>query len=235
MDWTRPLDGYCERLGPGLLAEPLNLITNLAFIAAGLAGAWLMIHRLAPSQRSISLWTLVTLAFAIGVGSALFHSFANVWSAFADSAPIALYLLFYVGVLTRELLGQTWPFAIGAIATLLGLSALFSIAIPRAWVHGSNSYFGAAAMLFVIASVLRTSHALPAKHYAAAGVVFLCSLTFRTLDMPLCGPWPAGTHFLWHLCNGTVIFLTLRAAILLRAETTSSPALSPPSATGALS
>jgi hypothetical protein len=26
-----PIDAYCERLGPGLWAEPLNALTNLAF------------------------------------------------------------------------------------------------------------------------------------------------------------------------------------------------------------
>jgi len=226
MDWTRPLDNYCERLSPGLLGEPLNLVTNLAFIIAGIAGAWLMTHHLNSEQRTTNLWILVGLAFLIGIGSALFHSFANVWSVIADSAPIALYLLFYVGVLTRELLNQSWPFTISAILTLLGLSAFFSIAIPSDWVHGSNGYFGAAAMLFIIATSLRTSHTTPAKHYALAGVVFLCSLTFRTLDMPLCASWPVGTHFLWHVCNGTVIFLTLRAAILSRAATTHSQTMS---------
>ena len=28
------LDLYCERLGPGLLAEPLNAVTNGAFLVA---------------------------------------------------------------------------------------------------------------------------------------------------------------------------------------------------------
>ncbi len=32
----RAIDLYCERLGPGLWAEPLNAVTNLAFILAGI-------------------------------------------------------------------------------------------------------------------------------------------------------------------------------------------------------
>ena len=37
-EWTgqRPVDDYCERLGPGLWAEPLNLVTNLAFLIAAI-------------------------------------------------------------------------------------------------------------------------------------------------------------------------------------------------------
>ena len=36
MDWTAQIDGYCERLGPGFWAEPLNALTNLAFLIAAL-------------------------------------------------------------------------------------------------------------------------------------------------------------------------------------------------------
>jgi hypothetical protein len=38
------LDAYCERTAPGLLAEPLNAITNASFlIAAG--AAWVLATR----------------------------------------------------------------------------------------------------------------------------------------------------------------------------------------------
>ncbi len=33
MDWLAPIDAYCERLGPGVWAEPVNALTNLAFLA----------------------------------------------------------------------------------------------------------------------------------------------------------------------------------------------------------
>ena len=36
MDWMAPLDGYCERLGPGLWAEPLNFLSNAAFLVAAI-------------------------------------------------------------------------------------------------------------------------------------------------------------------------------------------------------
>ena len=36
MAWTDPIDAYCERLGPGFWAEPLNAWTNLAFLLAAL-------------------------------------------------------------------------------------------------------------------------------------------------------------------------------------------------------
>ena len=34
IDWTAPLDHYCERLGPGFWAEPFNAFSNAGFLAA---------------------------------------------------------------------------------------------------------------------------------------------------------------------------------------------------------
>jgi len=31
------MDAYCERLGPGLFAEPLNALTNVSFLLAAWA------------------------------------------------------------------------------------------------------------------------------------------------------------------------------------------------------
>ncbi len=62
MDWTRKIDGYCERIDPGYWAEPVNALTNVAFVLA----AALMWRRTAglPLGRALC----VVLA-AIGVGS----------------------------------------------------------------------------------------------------------------------------------------------------------------------
>jgi len=46
------IDLYCERLGPGIWAEPINALTNLAFLVAAFA-AW----RLADQYRSLSVTT----------------------------------------------------------------------------------------------------------------------------------------------------------------------------------
>ena len=40
MHWTAQLNDYCERLGPGLWAEPVNFLSNAAFLLAALVMAW---------------------------------------------------------------------------------------------------------------------------------------------------------------------------------------------------
>jgi hypothetical protein len=49
--------------------------------------------------------------------------------------------------------------------------------------------------------------------FATSGI-FLPALLFRTLDQSICSTWSMGTHFLWHLCNGVLLYLSARALIL---------------------
>ena len=66
MDWTQPIDAYCERLGAGFWAEPLNAVSNLAFLVAAAAGIALW-RRAGGSDRPVLL--LAGLVAIIGIGS----------------------------------------------------------------------------------------------------------------------------------------------------------------------
>jgi hypothetical protein len=46
----------------------------------------------------------------------------------------------------------------------------------------------------------------------AAAAVFSLAIVARSLDWTV--PFPLGTHFLWHLLNGVVLYLAMRAWIL---------------------
>ena len=50
------IDNYCERIGDGFWAEPLNAITNLAFILAAFF-SWRLMARL--NQSALGNWVLV--------------------------------------------------------------------------------------------------------------------------------------------------------------------------------
>src|SRR3546814_4103286 len=87
------IDLYCERVGPGLWAEPLNLVTNLAFILAGVLLV-VALRRAEPAvRRDPAIIGLAVLVLVVGIGSGLFHSFATRWAALADVIPIALLIL----------------------------------------------------------------------------------------------------------------------------------------------
>ena len=46
------------------------------------------------------IWLTVIL-FAVGTGSFLFHTFATVWAAIADTGPIMIFILSYFAISMR--------------------------------------------------------------------------------------------------------------------------------------
>lgn len=233
MDWTAPIDIYCERLGPGFWAEPVNAVTNLAFILASLWG-WIEARR--RGEPNPLIWVLIAMAGVIGIGSFLFHTYANVWSALADVIPIWSFVALYVLVALNRL-GGIRP---GRIAIVIGALIAFATiwwamgegqapvteAAPPAPdpFNGSLQYLPAV-IAFAFFIVLTQVRRHPLRTWVlGAGLVFLASLTFRTIDRDICAAFPLGTHFLWHLLNGLMIGLVLQ--ILIRAPYASPPPIS---------
>ena len=91
MDWFRSLDNYCERIDAAYWSEPVNAITNAAFVIAAI-WAW----RLASRAGDRGGQLLAVILGLIGIGSYLFHTHAQVWSLWADVIPIQLFILGYV-------------------------------------------------------------------------------------------------------------------------------------------
>lgn len=197
MDWTRAVDGYCERLGPAFWAEPVNAVTNLAFLAAALL-LW---------RRTFGLGrALCAVLFAIGVGSFLFHTFAQSWAGVADVVPILVYVLVYIYAANRDFwglgvwasLGLTLLFFPYAAATV----PLFSM-IPG--LGGTAGYAPVPLLIAIYAVLLRHRAPETARGLLIGVAILLVSMLARTLDEPLCGVFPMGTHFLWHLLNATML------------------------------
>ncbi len=207
--------GYCERLSAAFWAEPLNAVSNAAFLLAALA-AFLLLRR--PGRRDWPAEALTALIAIIGIGSFLFHTMPQRWTLLADVVPIQLFALCYFGLaLSRFLRLSPLAASIGAIlflATCFGLASALSPLLP-AGARGSAGYAGFLIGLFgvALAAGWRGDGATAAR-IAVAGFVFAASLTFRSLDSVLCGAVPFGLHWGWHLLNGLLLYLLLRAAIL---------------------
>lgn len=201
MDWTAPIDGYCERLDPSFWAEPVNAATNAAFLIAALV----MALRLRGTDLPIA-WALVGILTATGVGSFLFHTFAQPWAGMADSLPILLFILTYLYAATRDFLGASWK-----IATLvtLGFFPFAAATIPLfrliPGLGDSAGYAPVPPLMFLYAGILWRRAPGTARGLVLAGVTLSASITFRALDAPLCPTFPLGTHFMWHLLNGVLL------------------------------
>ncbi|MEM6423096.1 MAG: hypothetical protein AAF698_10925, partial [Pseudomonadota bacterium] len=159
-------------------------------------------------RRDAAVTFLTINLRARGIGSFLFHTFATRWAAAMDTTPIMIFILGYFAVAMRHYVGLSrWESAGATVALLfgfVGLSWVFNLLL-RDLIGGSVSYFPALVMLFAVGGVLASKAHPAGRGLLIAGVLFAVSLTFRALDHPTCGSWPYGTHFMWHLLNGTLL------------------------------
>ncbi len=69
----------------------------------------------------------------------------------------------------------------------------------------SASYAPVPLLILIYALLLRRRLPETARGLAVGAGILIVSLTFRTLDQPLCGALPFGTHFLWHVLNAVML------------------------------
>ncbi len=207
MDWSQPVDLYCERLDPSFWAEPLNALTNLSFLmAAAVAFAqWRRVGRDGP------VLALIGVTFAIGIGSFIFHTVATRGAALFDTIPIAVFIYGYLLLALRRLVGLSTFAAFGVLAAFIVLGALEARLVPAGTLNGSHTYLPAFAALVVVGWL--TPNERPRRLLLAAAAVLALSIVCRSIDQAICPALPIGAHFLWHTLNGLVLYLALRAAM----------------------
>ncbi|MFW0777059.1 MAG: ceramidase domain-containing protein [Rickettsiales bacterium] len=208
-----PVDIYCERLAHGFWEEPLNALTNLAFIIAAIALYRLQKRTPTPSPEYGQNMLLIFLVALVGVGSFIFHTFANVAGLIADVGGIMIFVHTYLYFCFRRILGWRRLLAfisIGAFFMLL----MAAENIPGAYsFNGSAAYFPCLAIIIWVWNVTRRIRPDISRYYLYAGSVFILSLTLRTIDMDVCDVIPMGTHIFWHICNGLVLYFLTKALI----------------------
>lgn len=212
MNWTERVNIYCERLDPHFWSEPLNAISNAAFIIAAMF--CLMKARQLGRTDALTM-LLVVILFAIGIGSFLFHTVATRWAGLADTLPIVLFILVYLYAATSRYLRAPWFMAALAPIGFIGFAILFA----RTWseylpsLNGSQGYFPVLIALVFYGVILARRGHPAATGLIAAAALFSLSLTFRSVDQAACGVLPFGTHFLWHIFNGILLGVVLIAFV----------------------
>jgi uncharacterized membrane protein len=214
MDWLQPMDEYCERLDASFWSEPLNALSNLSFIVAGLV-LLVEARRHAPQDRVSLLLALNVIA--VGIGSSLYHTLALRWAMLADVVPITVFIVFYLAVALRRFLGlQLWAVA-GLVIAFLAASPFISSALGSL-IGSTAAYAPALFAIFTVAAASAPRVPAIARGLFIAGLVFAASMTFRALDQPFCASNPLGTHMLWHLLNGLLLYLLVRLVLRLSAR-----------------
>lgn len=218
MDWFRQVNSYCERLDASYWAEPVNALTNLAFLLAAL---WCL--RRPELEGDAPARVLVGVLALIGVGSWLFHTHAQVWALLADVIPIQVFILLYLGFATCRFFARPWWAGALAAGLFLALAPLAARALQAMLgpLNGSVGYLPVPIVIAAYALALRARAPATARGLAAGAGILVVSLVFRSLDRAVCPAFPLGTHFLWHLLNalmlGWMILVFARAKPALEA------------------
>ncbi|HZD91371.1 MAG TPA: ceramidase domain-containing protein [Pseudolabrys sp.] len=209
MDWSRPVDIYCERTDPSFWAEPANALTNAAFLIAALV-AYAQWRR--AGRRDRPVLALIALTGIIGIGSFIFHTEATQGAELFDTVPIAVFIYAYLLFAMRRFLGLGAAAATALLIAFAGGTVAEGALVPAGAINGSHAYLPALAATLLTGFLARARPAGPL--ILAAGGTLAVSLVFRSLDMAVCPAFPLGTHFLWHILNAIVLYLLLRAALV---------------------
>jgi hypothetical protein len=198
---------YCERSAAGLWGEPVNALTNLAFLVAGIFAWQLYRHnRQTVKKPAFDLLILIILLFCIAIGSALWHTIAQPWAELADAIPILLFISVYLlSFLWRVLhLRTVWIILIFALFQVVDNAVIF--AVPKDVLNGSLFYGPTWFTLLIFTLLLLQNRHPAAKSFVTATLLFSAALVFRTLDQTVCSVIPFGTHFMWHLLIAIVLY-----------------------------
>jgi len=201
MEWMQEVDAYCERLGPGLWAEPLNALTNAAFVIA----AFVMWRRV-RGQGLPLVGALIAILTVIGLSSGLWHTAARAYSGALDSVSILVFILVYLFAANRYFFGLSKGIALIATAGFVPFVAATGWAFAQLPFFGiSASYWPVPLLIIAAALVLRCSSPVTARGMALGAALLVVSISVRSLDASLCATLPIGTHFVWHCLNALML------------------------------
>lgn len=213
---------FCEYTQGGLLREPVNTVSNLAFVASGLAIAWQAGDgRKNPFARTPALVFLFS-AFAIflGFGSAAMHATQTDPGGEFDLLGMYLVAGFILAYAMRRYFGWGWRgFAVALVLAVLFCEAVGSYRQPVVPIVG---YAGDAAfaLLIALAVLFETlnatrRHVRRQNRWGVYGLLsFLAAFAvwnFGRTEDPICRPesW-LQPHALWHLLFALAIYCVFR-------------------------
>lgn len=193
------LDFYCERLTADFWAEPFNALSNIAFFVAGFWALYLSFKK----SRIFGIFMSILLLL-VGVGSFLFHTFADNRTHLLDLIPIFLFTMAYLFYSLRYYLKWSQVKSGVGLVVIISLMVISEIFVPKSFLNGSSLYFPPLVMMFYVAFQMNS------LWYKRAAFVFTLSLVVRTFDATLCEWIPTGTHFVWHILNAVVLALLMK-------------------------
>ncbi|MDP6181984.1 MAG: ceramidase domain-containing protein [SAR86 cluster bacterium] len=89
---------WCERVSSSMFREPVNALSNLGFMIAGLSMYWVLSREERDSRNQFTGLTPISMLYAgaviyLGPGSMLMHGTHTDWGQWADNLSMVMYIL----------------------------------------------------------------------------------------------------------------------------------------------
>src|SRR5262249_10783821 len=147
MDWSVPIDFYCERTDAAFWAEPANALTNAAFLIAAAVAFWLWRR---AGGRDWPALALIIVAAAVGLGSFTFHALATRGAVLADVLPIAIFIYGYLFLALRRFLPLSAGVSVAIVVVYAAGAQVLSWLVPPHTLNGSIGYLPALVALIAV-------------------------------------------------------------------------------------
>lgn len=202
-----PLTDYRERAGSGLFAEPLNVLTNLAYLVTALL-AWRMLQK-SPVEHRQHFLVMIGAIAAVGIGSAIFHIFHTESTILFDAVPIWIFIATALALLLKQLSG-TWRTATLFLLAFAATLICATIFIPKDLLNGTIRH---AITITTLVGLIVWSYRKLGRVSAGLIPVFVLyggAIAARVADPAVCASFQHGTHFIWHILNAGASYFMIR-------------------------
>lgn len=188
-----PQPPYCERVSDSLFSEPVNLITNLAFlISAFFVYRIIKANNLKNSIYNLFPWIILT----IGLGSSLWHLYRTSITLIFDALPVYIFLGLALFVLLKKLFGSS-KLVLGVIGLFILLQILLTVNFPNL-LNNSIRHIANAVLLLMLITWTYKKFGNVTLQLFFVFLIYVVGIFFRAIDMSVCPVFGIGTHFLWH-------------------------------------
>jgi hypothetical protein len=198
LDWARQLDVYCERTDFTFWSEPINAVTNVAFL-----GVAIVMYRRTKGVPEAQ--GLAVILFLIGLGSFAFHTTATELGALMDVAPILAFILYFLFLSNRDILNMRWPLNLTLCVAFFPFAAIVGRIFINYGMGSSGAYAPVVVMLILYAGFTASASRQISRGFWEGACFLAISLYLRSMDLGICEVVPMGTHWAWHLINALTL------------------------------
>ncbi len=224
---------FCEAARPGMVKQPANTWSNLAFVVAGLAMAWQMSSgAFAQNKNKFTQSNFTAIFFSVlvvllGPGSMAMHATETQLGGSLDMLSMYLVAAFAASYAMQRFFNwQNWQFFVSFLLIIIFCewAGTFHMRIPLVHYAG-NAAFGLFLIVSAIFELLNgyVRHLSMDKkygYYSLASITLAFIIWNMWLDgSPLCNPGSLiQGHAMWHMLDALAAYFLFRMYVSEHAE-----------------